>query len=129
MTEKFMSMKNLQFTLHTKLTSIEKMHAKALGDHNKKSIDMVLDAAYDFAQKALHPIFEEMDRNPPVLSDGQVLVHADVRNILKVLGKRWLDFCGFPGKNGMVKKCHLSCSIALILFWARPIIPHPPILG
>lgn len=98
MTEKFMSMKNLQFTLHTKLTAIEKKYAKALGNHNKKSIDMVLDAAYDFAQKALHPIFEEMDRNPPVLSDGQVLVHADVRNILNVLGKDGWISAVFPEK-------------------------------
>lgn len=100
MTEKFMSMKNLQFTLHTKVMAIEKEHLKVLGDHNKKSIDMVLDAAYEFAQKAFHPIFEEMDRHPPVLSDGRVLVHSEVRNILEVLGRDGWISAVFPEKWG-----------------------------
>ncbi len=86
MADKFMSMKNLQFTLHTTVAAMDKSDAQALNGHDEKSMDMVLAAALEFATKALHPIFEEMDRKPPTLSGGQVQVHPDVRSILTTLG-------------------------------------------
>jgi butyryl-CoA dehydrogenase len=86
MTDKFMSMKNLQFSLHSCVAAMDNAHSDALNGHDKKSMDMVLAAALDFAQKALYPIFEEMDRIPPTLLEGKVQVHPAVRRILKTLG-------------------------------------------
>jgi len=86
MTDKFMSMKNLQFSLHSTVAAMDKTYLEALNGHDKKSMDMVLSAALDFAQKEMHPIFEEMDRIPPTLLAGKVQVHPAVRRILKTLG-------------------------------------------
>jgi len=85
MAEKYMSMKNLKFTLHeiagTEILSMGDSHYK------KKSIDMILQAAFDFSKKELHPLFEEMDKNPPEFVDGEVRVHPSVKRILGILGK------------------------------------------
>ncbi len=87
MTAKFMSMKNLEFTLHAKTDSMGEDRLNVLNGHNEKSIRMILEAAFDFAKKELRPIFEEMDRHPPTLSDGSVAVHPGVGKIMKILGK------------------------------------------
>jgi len=79
-------MKNLQFSLHSTVSAMDKAHLEALNGHDKKSMDMVLAAALDFAQKEMHPIFEEMDRIPPTLLEGKVQVHPAVRSILTTLG-------------------------------------------
>jgi len=97
---RFMSMKNLEFTLHSKIDALGKDASTILNNHDKKSMAMILDAAFDFAKKELHPIFEEMDRNPPALSDGQVTVHPNVRKILNILGDDGWISAVFPEKWG-----------------------------
>jgi len=126
MTDKFMSMKNLQFSLHSTVAAMDKTYLEALNGHDKKSMDMVLSAALDFAQKEMHPIFEEMDRIPPTLLAGKVQVHPAVRRILKTLGDDGWISAVFQ-KAGTVMTCHPPCSIASILSLLRRIIRHPPI--
>jgi len=56
-------------------------------EHNRKMFDMVLKAALKLAKDLLFPIFEEMDRNPPELVNGEVKVHPAVGNIMKEFGE------------------------------------------
>ncbi|MCP3871575.1 MAG: acyl-CoA dehydrogenase [Desulfobacteraceae bacterium] len=104
MNNRFMSMKDLKFTYQTKMVDLEKENSTALSDPDHPSSDkatgMVLDAAFDFAKKELHPIFEEMDRNPPTLSDGKIKVHPGIRKILKILGNDGWISAIFPEKWG-----------------------------
>ncbi|GBC61175.1 acyl-CoA dehydrogenase [Desulfonema ishimotonii] len=104
MANRFVSMKNLRFILHEVLNVESLSELPAFSGHTRKSIDMVLSAAHDFAKGELHPIFEEMDRNPPALRDGVVSVHPGVRNILRTLGDDGWISAGFPeawGGEGM----------------------------
>jgi len=87
MADKFMSMKNLTFTLHSRGGKYRSITPDYLNDHNPKTIDMVFKAAFDLGKKVLHPMFEEMDRNPPQLTDGSVRVHKGVRPMLETLGE------------------------------------------
>ena len=87
MAEHFLNIKNLKFTLHDVVGEGDLSKERPFTGHTRKTIDMVLDAAYDFAKKELHPIFEEMDRNQPELKDGKVCVHPKVKNIMTTLGK------------------------------------------
>lgn len=87
MAEQFLNIKNLKFTLHDVIGAEDKTREAAFAGQTQKTIDMILDAAHDFAKKELHPIFEEMDRNPPELRDGKVRVHPKVKNIMRTLGK------------------------------------------
>lgn len=54
--------------------------------HNKTMFDMVLKEAVKLAKDLLLPSFQEMDRTPPELVDGEVRVHPSVKTILKEFG-------------------------------------------
>ncbi|MCF6249416.1 MAG: acyl-CoA dehydrogenase [Desulfobacula sp.] len=100
MTEKFMSMKNLKFTLHSRKGKYSSKTPGFLKDHTPKTIDMILKAAFDLGKKVMHPMFEEMDRFPPVLENGRVHVHEGVRPMLETLGKDGWISAGLPEKWG-----------------------------
>ncbi len=114
MASKFMSMRNLKFTIHEYIEKqrgfiekpskdIAKLSAEIPIKRDKqaiKSADMILNAAFEFAKDALHPIFEEMDRHPPEFINGVVKVHPDVRKILHVLGEDGWISATFPEKWG-----------------------------
>jgi alkylation response protein AidB-like acyl-CoA dehydrogenase len=92
----FMSMKNLQFTLHHRSGKYVSQVPVHITGHTPQTIDMVLKAALDLSKKVMHPMFEEMDRCPPALNDGDVTVHSGVRSMLQILGQDgWLS-AGFP---------------------------------
>ncbi len=100
MAEQFLNIKNLKFTLHDVVGAGDLSREKYFSGHTRKTIDMVLDAAHDFAKKELHPIFEEMDRNQPELKDGKVCVHPKVREIMTTLGKDGWIAAGFSEEWG-----------------------------
>ncbi|MBC8439704.1 MAG: acyl-CoA dehydrogenase [Deltaproteobacteria bacterium] len=96
MTDKFMSIKNLKFTLHSRGGNYHSKTPEYLKGHTPKTIDMVLKAAFDLGKKVMHPVFEEMDRHPPVLENGRVRIHKSVRPMLETLGKDGWISAGFP---------------------------------
>lgn len=100
MSTKFMSMRNLKFTVHE---FIEKQRVAMDTPTDKnviKTEDMTLNAAFEFARDAMNPIFEDMDRNPPELDAGVVKVHPDVRKIMQTLGDDGWIAAPFPEKWG-----------------------------
>ncbi|MBA3009832.1 MAG: acyl-CoA dehydrogenase [Proteobacteria bacterium] len=96
MADKFMSMKNLGFTLHSRNTRYKVAIPDYLNEHTPKTIDRVFAAAFDLGKKVLHPMFEEMDRFPPQLVDGRVCVHKGVRPMLETLGQDGWIAATFP---------------------------------
>ncbi|MCP3953133.1 MAG: acyl-CoA dehydrogenase [Desulfobacterales bacterium] len=87
MAQKFISMRNLKFLLYEVFDVEALTRYPYFATHNKKMFDLVLDAANKLGTKLLYPVFEEMDRYPPRLEDGQVKVHPQVAKILKEFGK------------------------------------------
>ncbi len=87
MADKFMSMKNLTFTLNSRGGRYRSITPDYLSNHTPKRVDMVFKAALDLGKKVLHPMFEEMDRRPPQLVDGRVRIHPGVRPMLERLGE------------------------------------------
>ncbi len=100
MSGRFINMKNLKFTLHELMEAHKSSPCDPFGGRNRKSIDLVLDAALEFSKKALYPIFETMDRNPPELKNGTVAVNPEVRNIMRTLGRDGWIAASFPEKWG-----------------------------
>ncbi len=102
MADRFMSMKNLTFTLDSRQTRYG--DGTHLGDHTPKTIDMVFKAAQDIGKKVMHPMFEEMDRHPPQLdTTGEipsVKVHGGVRPMLNTLGRDGWIASMFPDEWG-----------------------------
>jgi alkylation response protein AidB-like acyl-CoA dehydrogenase len=96
MANKFVSMRNLKFLLYEVFNVEELTEASYFNQHNRKSFDLILDAALKLGTKLLHPIFEEMDRIPPELKDGEVVVHPKVKAILKEFGNNGWISASFP---------------------------------
>jgi butyryl-CoA dehydrogenase len=91
MATKFVSERNIAFLLYEVFDIESLTRHDYYRDHNRKAFDMVLKAAIKLARDLLFPIFEEMDRNPPELIDGEVRVHPAVRTILTRFGEGgWL---------------------------------------
>ena len=87
MTEKFVSMRNLKFLLYEVFDAASLTQHPYYGEYDRKMLDMVLEAALELAQGLLWPHYQEMDRNPPELTEEGVKVHPSVRKVLKEMGE------------------------------------------
>jgi butyryl-CoA dehydrogenase len=83
---KFVSERNIKFLLYEVFDVESLTKYEYYAEHNRKMFDMVLKAAVKLGKDLLFPIFEEMDRNPPELVNGEVKVHPAVRTIMKEFG-------------------------------------------
>jgi butyryl-CoA dehydrogenase len=84
---KFVSERNIKFLLYEVFDVESLTKYEYYGEHNRKMFDMVLKAAVKLGKDLLFPIFEEMDRNQPVLVNGEVKVHPSVKTIMKEFGE------------------------------------------
>lgn len=69
-------------------------------EHNREVFDMVLDSADSFAEKRLYPIHMEMDEKEPVLEDGRIKVHPDMKRICREFGTQGWISCNAPYEEG-----------------------------
>ncbi len=91
MAVKFVSERNIQFLLYEVFDIVSLTEHEYYSAHNKKMFDMVLKEAVKLAKDLLLPSFQEMDKNPPELVEGEVRVHPSVKAILKEFGEGgWL---------------------------------------
>jgi butyryl-CoA dehydrogenase len=84
---KFVSERNIKFLLYEVFDVESLTKYEYYAEHNRKMFDMVLKAAVKLGKDLLFPLFEEMDRNPPELVNGEVRVHPAVRTIMKEFGE------------------------------------------
>jgi alkylation response protein AidB-like acyl-CoA dehydrogenase len=92
MATRFYSQRNLAFLLYETIDLTSLTEYDHFRDHRRQSFDMILKAADKLARDLFFPIFEDMDRNPPALEKGEVIVHPGVKRILKELGDGgWLN--------------------------------------
>ncbi len=87
MATKFVSERNIKFLLYEVFDVESLTKYEYYSEHNRKMFDMVLKAAVKLGKDLLFPIFEEMDRNPPELVNGEVKVHPAVKTIMKEFGE------------------------------------------
>ncbi|MFN8347299.1 MAG: acyl-CoA dehydrogenase [Spirosomataceae bacterium] len=88
----FYSKRDLQFNLYELLNVEQLTQYPYFQDHHRESFDMVLDAADQIADKLLHPLLTEMDRNEPQLKDGKIRVHEGMKAITKRFGEDgWIN--------------------------------------
>ncbi|MBW1837180.1 MAG: acyl-CoA dehydrogenase [Deltaproteobacteria bacterium] len=91
MAVKFVSERNIKFLLYEVFDILSLTDHEYYSAHNKTMFDMVLKEAVKLAKNLLLPSFQEMDRTPPELVDGEVRVHPSVKTILKEFGEGgWL---------------------------------------
>lgn len=100
MAKKWVSMRNLRFLLNEVFKVSEFSRSPYFEKHNATTYKLVLDEAAKLGEKLLHPVFEEMDRNPPELVNGEVVVHPATRKILGEFGKNGWISMQFSEENG-----------------------------
>ncbi|MBI9083154.1 MAG: acyl-CoA dehydrogenase [Desulfobacterales bacterium] len=100
MADKFISRRNLDFLLYEVLDAEQLTAFDYYGGHNRKLFDMVIDAAAKLAKDRLRPIFEEMDRQGPVMENGRVKVHPAVGGILREYGDGGWISASLPEAHG-----------------------------
>lgn len=96
MAAKFVSLRNLKFMLYEVFDVVSLTKHPYFEHHSLKGFEMVLDAAQKLARNLLRSSFEEMDRNPPELVDGEVKVHPSVRKVMKQFGEGGWIAAKFP---------------------------------
>ncbi len=100
MEEKFISRQTLNFLLFEMLEIQNLSRHEYFNEYNKDELDMVLATANKMAVDLMRPNLREMDKNPPVYKDGQVLVHPVVRTFLRKCGEIGLISAHFPFEDG-----------------------------
>ena len=86
MGEKFISERNLKFTLYEVFDAAQLTRYPYYAGHSREIFDMVLDTAMKIGKDLLYPCLGEMDKIPPKLVDDQVQVHPVVKTFLKECG-------------------------------------------
>ncbi|MBU1169752.1 MAG: acyl-CoA dehydrogenase [Proteobacteria bacterium] len=97
---KFASEKNVKFLLYDVFDAQSLCTHDHYSQHTKKMFDMVLAEAMKLAKNLYYPIFEEMDRKPPEYKNGSVLVHPQVRKIMRESGQGGWIGATFPQELG-----------------------------
>ncbi|MDY6905303.1 MAG: acyl-CoA dehydrogenase [Thermodesulfobacteriota bacterium] len=82
MATRFVSERNIRFLLYEVFDVDAMLGHEYYSQHNRKMIDMVIKAAVQLATDLLFPLFEEMDRKPPELVNGEVRVHPAMRKLI-----------------------------------------------
>lgn len=93
-------MRNLKFLLNEVFKVTELNQSPYYSRHNATTYKMVLDEAAKLGDKLLHPVFEEMDRKPPELVNGEVCVHPSTQKIIREFGANGWISASFPEEHG-----------------------------
>ena len=83
MDQQYMDYKTLQFILKEVNGLAEILEHERFQDHDLESVDMMMDAAKDFADREMFPCFREMDEEPAEYVDGKIHVHSKVKTMME----------------------------------------------
>lgn len=115
MSEIFYSKENLHFLLSEVFDISELCKLGRYNHHTKEGFDMMLEAADSLATKHLRPILLEMDRNPPQLVNGKIVVHPAMRMLMKKFGDDgWISMSAPQEFGGMQAPFSLLQAVGFI---------------
>ena len=97
---RFVSTRNIRFMIREVFDADSLTTHPYYDRHTPKMFDMVTDAAVKLATQLMYPVLAEMDRNPPVLENGQVTVHKAIKKIMAEFGQGGWIASGFPKSHG-----------------------------
>ncbi len=96
----FYSRRDLFFQLFENIKVLELTQYGYYKDHDRQTIEMVLDAADQIAEKSLYPLLSALDRQEPQLVDGKIRVHEAMKKIYRKFGEDgWIN-AKFPYEEG-----------------------------
>jgi alkylation response protein AidB-like acyl-CoA dehydrogenase len=116
MASKYVSLRNVKFTMNRVHQAHEMSHYEQFKEYDEDSINMMIDAAKQFSDTYLFPFYEDMDRNEPKLVDGEVKVHHSVKPLLEAMAEGGYIGAAAPFEyGGMQMPYTLSVAIGFIM--------------
>ena len=112
------SRRDLAFQLHEVLHVEDLARFPYFQDHDRGSIDLVLDTAGQFSETLLRPLLTELDRQEPQLVDGTIRLHPGVRPIIQRFGEDGWISALFPYKEGGQQMPHVVYNAAVFAMQA-----------
>ena len=112
------SRRDLAFQLHEVLHVEDLARFPYFQDHDRGSIDLVLDTAGQFSETLLRPLLTELDRQEPQLIDGTIRLHPGVRPIIQRFGEDGWISALFPYEEGGQQLPHVVYNAAVFAMQA-----------
>ena len=120
MPNNFSSIENIRFNVFELHQIQDILQSDYFKDHDQESLDMVLSAVMDVAEKEMYPVFREMDEKPAYYEDGKVIIHPAVNKMLKIATENgWLGSHFDYEDGGMRVPMMLSGSASYIMACAN----------
>jgi alkylation response protein AidB-like acyl-CoA dehydrogenase len=115
---KFVSQRNLKFLLYEVMDAEDLTSLAAYQDHDRESMDLMLETAFRLGDNLLFPAFREMDLNPPEYVDGGVRVSPVVREFMGQCGAGGWVGATFSYDDGGMQLPSLVNTACLYVFGA-----------
>ncbi|KPM46738.1 acyl-CoA dehydrogenase [Jiulongibacter sediminis] len=94
------SRKHIDFLLHEVSDLPELLKEEYFSGHDRETADMVLDTAFEIAQKEIEPHFVDSDQKEANYENGEVKVHPGVHGFVKSQAESGLLSATFPEEVG-----------------------------
>ena len=102
----YMSIDTLKWLMNDVHSLEDLFQYEHYADHDKGSVNMLLDTAKTWADQEFYPIFREMDEKPCEFVDGKVTSHPNLKRIFKKAGEDgWLG-SSFDYEEGGIQLPH-----------------------
>jgi len=100
MADQYCSVDHIKFLLNEVHNLEEVLKAERFADHDVESINLLIDAVKDLADKEYFPYYEEMDAKPAELREDGIYVHPQVKNMIQKSGEMGLLAGSFDYEHG-----------------------------
>ncbi len=87
MANQYLSMENLRYLLYEVHKVEETFRYARFQDHDREGTDIFLDSVKDFSDQELYPCFREMDEDPARFEEGRIIVHPQVKTLMRQGGE------------------------------------------
>jgi len=100
MADQYCSVENIKFLLNEVHNLEELLKSPRYQDFDVESINLLIDATKDLADKEMFPFFEEMDAKPAVLTPDGIKVHPQIKTFFEKSGEMGLTGATFDYDHG-----------------------------
>ncbi len=114
----YMSMETLRFLLYSVHKAEELFQYERYAGYDRTAMDILLDAAKDWADQDYYPYFKEMDEHPAYYKDGKVHTHPIVKKIFKKGGEDGWIGAYFDAEDGGMQMPYTFYNAAIHIFQA-----------
>ncbi len=118
MATKYFDAQQLNFVLFDLLQAEQLNRFDFYVDHDRQTMEMVLDAAQKLADKNLQPWLQAMDKEAPIFENGQIKVHPQVKKIIRDFAEGGWISAVYPYEEGGQQLPYMLSFAASYIFGA-----------